>query len=148
MKQKSQITTFYIETLILVAVMIGILLVLTQIVGISRRESTQAKRLTEAVTIAQSAAEAAAAGEELSELEELLSLGEFTVTEAAGEETAEGIYRWQRENGRTQAYRLTVTRTRGESQVEDIIGVYTIDGEEPVYTLTVRRFEAGEEDAV
>ena len=100
MKQKSQITTFYIETLILVAVMIGILLVLTQIVGISRRESTQAKRLTEAVTIAQSAAEAAAAGEELSELEELLSLGEFTVTEAAGEETAEGIYRWQRENGR------------------------------------------------
>lgn len=57
MRKGQSITAFYVESLLLILVFIGILLALTQIFGLSRRESVQAKLLTNAVTLAQNAAD-------------------------------------------------------------------------------------------
>ena len=57
MKKGQSVTAFYVESLLLILVFVGILLALTQIFGLSRRESVQAKLLTNAVTLAQNAAD-------------------------------------------------------------------------------------------
>lgn len=58
MKKENHITAFYIEVLLLTLVLIGIVLVLTQIFAQGRRESAAARELTDAVCLAQNAAEA------------------------------------------------------------------------------------------
>ena len=55
---KKHITAFYLETLLLVAVFVAIILVLTGIFGVARAESSQAEHLTKAVLLAENAAEA------------------------------------------------------------------------------------------
>lgn len=68
MKKDNHITAFYIEVLLLTLVLIGIVLVLTQIFALGRKESASARELTDAVCLAQNAAEAFSAsdsGEEL-----------------------------------------------------------------------------------
>ena len=57
MKKGQSVTAFYVESLLLILVFVGILLALTQIFGLSRSESVQAKLLTNAVTLAQNAAD-------------------------------------------------------------------------------------------
>ena len=71
MKQKEHITAFYLETLLLIMVFVGIILVLTQIFGLARSRSSEAKDKTSAVCLCQNAAEAFSAS---SSSEELLSL--------------------------------------------------------------------------
>lgn len=62
---KKHITAFYLETLLLTAVFVSVILVLTGIFGRARAQSVQARQLTRAVTLAENAAEAmAAAGSE------------------------------------------------------------------------------------
>lgn len=68
MKKNGHITAFYLETLLLIVVFIGIILVLTQVFGLSRTQSREAKRLTNSVTLAANAAEAFSAAEEPAEL--------------------------------------------------------------------------------
>ena len=75
MKQRHQITAFYIEALILILVFVGIILVLTQVFGAGRALSSDADRLTRAVGLAQNAAEAVAAAEDEDALEEILDEG-------------------------------------------------------------------------
>ena len=58
MKKNGPITAFYLETLLLIVVFIGIILVLTQVFGLSRTQSREARRLTDAVILAQNGAEA------------------------------------------------------------------------------------------
>lgn len=149
MNRRSEVTAFYIETLVMITVMIGILLVLTQILGISRRESVRAKRLTEAVTIAQNTAEALAACAGLEEVPEFLGLTEAAVEEKDGAVVCRGTCLWNRSSGKetdageirtdqTTAYRIEIIRTETEGLAEDRISVYAEEGGEAVYTLTVR----------
>lgn len=149
MKKRGQITAFYIETLVMIVVMIGILLVLTQILGLSKRESVQARRLTEAVTIAQTAAEALAAEADLAEAAGIMGLENVTVTEEGGNTLCSGDYSWIRtertkssrgetEKQRTTVYRVDISRSPEGDLTEDVIRVYASDREDPVYTLTVR----------
>ena len=66
--KKGHITAFYLETLLLILVFVGIILVLTQIFGIARVKSSGARAKTSAVCLAQNAAEcfaAARTGEDL-----------------------------------------------------------------------------------
>ena len=63
MKNKEQITAFYLETLLLILVFIGIILILTQVFGLSRMQSREAAKLTDAVILAQNAAEAVSAAD-------------------------------------------------------------------------------------
>ena len=61
MKKNGHITAFYLETLLLIVVFIGIILILTQVFGLGRVQSVEAGRLTDAVILAQNAAEAVSA---------------------------------------------------------------------------------------
>ena len=71
MKKSGHITAFYVETLLLIVVFITIILLLTQVFGLARRQSADARELTDAVVLASNAAEALeAAGSP----EELLAL--------------------------------------------------------------------------
>lgn len=73
MKKNGHITAFYLETLLLIVVFIGIILILTQVFGLGRTQSVEAKRLTDAVILAQNAAEAVSAAEGSEELLALLN---------------------------------------------------------------------------
>lgn len=75
MKKKQHITAFYLETLLMIVVFIAIILVLTRVFGSARVQSTRAKRLTAAVTLAQNAAEAVSAAQTPQDLVEILNEG-------------------------------------------------------------------------
>ena len=51
MKRNHAVTAFYLETLLLIVVFLGIILVLTQVFGLARIQSASARQLTEAVTL-------------------------------------------------------------------------------------------------
>ena len=61
MRRHDHLTAFYIETLLLVMVFVSIILVLTGVFGLARKRASEAKLLTNAVTLSQNAAEAVAA---------------------------------------------------------------------------------------
>ncbi len=61
MKEKQHITTFYLETLLMMVVFVSIIMVLTRVFGGASVRSMQAKHLTNAVTLAQNTAEAVSA---------------------------------------------------------------------------------------
>lgn len=73
MKRKQHITAFYLETLLMIAVVISIILVLTKVFGGARVQSTRAKRLTDSVTLAQNTAEAVSLSHTPQELHDLLN---------------------------------------------------------------------------
>ena len=149
MKQKGQITAFYIETLIMITVMMGILLVLSQILGISRKESIQARRLTQAVTIAQSAAEAASSAGDLDSFQEALDLESFEILPDDGDgQICQGLYHWEgtdRSQGSaagTQAlaagsYRVWISRVQAEGLYTDTIRIYPAARVVEIFPLSV-----------
>ncbi len=61
--KKQQLTSFYLEALLLVASFVAVILVLTNVFGAARAQSAEARRLTQAVTLAANAAEAVSAAE-------------------------------------------------------------------------------------
>ncbi|MBE5997747.1 MAG: hypothetical protein E7240_10535 [Lachnospiraceae bacterium] len=71
-KRQNHITSFYLETLLLIGVLITIILVISQIFGIGQKQSKDAKMLTNAVTLAANTAEAVAGSDSLETLAELL----------------------------------------------------------------------------
>lgn len=76
MKRNGRITAFYLETLLLIVVFIGIILILTQVFGLSRIRSEEARTLTNAVTLAGNAAEAVASSDSPEALLALLNENE------------------------------------------------------------------------
>ena len=70
-----RVTSFYIETLILIVVFIAVILALTQVFGLAKKQSEEAKLLTGAVTLAQNAAEAFSAADSEETLFALLDEG-------------------------------------------------------------------------
>lgn len=72
MKKKNTVTAFYIETLLLVAVFMAVILVITQVFGMGRIESDGAGALTDAVTLAQNAAEAVSVSKSAAEVAAVL----------------------------------------------------------------------------
>ena len=71
--KRRHITGFYIETLVLIVIFVTVVLVLTQIFGVSRNESRSARMLTNAVTLAENAAEAVSASRDPEALAQLLN---------------------------------------------------------------------------
>ena len=72
---KKHITSFYVETLILILVFVAVILTLTQVFGMAKKQSEEAKLLTSAVTLAQNAAEAFSAADRGEALLALLDEG-------------------------------------------------------------------------
>lgn len=100
---KKHITAFYIETLLMITVLVVVMVVLSGVFGAARAKSADAKHLTKAVSLAESAAEAVSASESTGELRELLSgLGQ-TGMDGDNVTLSDGEYRveitWEPENG-------------------------------------------------
>ena len=85
MKKRGHNTAFYIETLLLITVFIGIILILTQIFAVSRKKSAEARNLTTAVLLAENAAEAFYAAESPEQFPEILFDDKKIAEEATGE---------------------------------------------------------------
>ena len=73
--KRQQLTTFYLEALLLVLVFVGMILVLTGVFGAARAQSAEARQLTRAVDLAANAAEAVAAADDPATLAALLDEG-------------------------------------------------------------------------
>lgn len=155
-KRRGQLTAFYLETLIMIVIMIGILLVLTQVLGASRAQSARAKRLTEAVTVAQSVAEASAKTDNLSDLEYLLDLSSMEVTGEAGEDqTCSALWRWEHKTVDADAnvqinymetdYRVMISRVWENGMAKDHIEIRDTDRDTKLYSLDVETHMGGEE---
>lgn len=85
--KRHRITTFYMETLFLIAVFIVVILVLTRVFGVGESQSRQARLLTSAVSLVQTAAEAVSGSTSLEDVEALLEKeGVDSVTVSEGTE--------------------------------------------------------------
>lgn len=88
MKEKRQITAFYLETLLMMVVFVSIIMVLTRVFGGASVRSKQAEYLTNAVTLAQNTAEAVSASRGPQELCTLLDEDHNAVLEEKDESGA------------------------------------------------------------
>ena len=120
MKKGQSVTSFYVESLLLVAVFVCILLALSSVFGLSRRESVRAGYLTSAVTLAQNAAEGFFLEDPVDRGEEETRYGADLTKDPAGEFLVR--IEWQREGD----------MLRGEVTVQK--------GAETLYTLPVARY--------
>ncbi|MBR5114016.1 MAG: hypothetical protein IK101_01830 [Oscillospiraceae bacterium] len=140
--KRHQLTSFYLEALLLVVIFVAMILVLTGVFGAARVESTQARHLTQAVTLASNAAEAVSSSKDLSQTAELLDEGGNVRTS----------------DGRLEAYYQAdcspCTDGRGDlvltvswepspedpSLVTSRIEVFSSNENKPVYTLETARW--------
>lgn len=72
MKQKSHLTSFYVETLLMVLIFTGMIVLLSSVFSLARVQSVRSRRLTNAVCLAQNAAEAVAASTSVQDVLEIL----------------------------------------------------------------------------
>ena len=72
MKQKSHLTSFYVETLLMILIFTGMIVLLSSVFSLARVRSVQARRLSNAVCLAQNAAEAVAASTSAQDVLEIL----------------------------------------------------------------------------
>ncbi|MBR0352879.1 MAG: hypothetical protein IJH53_06705 [Oscillospiraceae bacterium] len=61
--KRNELTSFYLEALLLIVAFVAIILVLTGVFGTARAQSAEARELTQAVMLASNAAEAVAAAD-------------------------------------------------------------------------------------
>lgn len=140
--KRQQLTSFYLEALLLVVIFVAMILVLTGVFGAARAQSAAARRLTQAVTLAANAAEAVSAADSLEQAATLLD-GGGNVHAVDG--MLEGNYFSDGSpcaDGRGEL-RLTVSwepSAEDASVVTSRIAVYAADEEEPLYTLETARW--------
>ncbi len=133
MKVKKHITSFYIETLILVLVFVAVILTLAQVFGLAKKQSEEAKLLTAAVTVAQNAAEAFSVSDNDEKLLSLLDEGGNA--EITGG-TVEAYYRADMTPDRSGSLRVSVERKAVSPFFsEGAIRVFRADTGEEIYSL-------------
>ena len=136
MTKREHITGFYLETLLLIVVFVAIILVLTQVFGLSRAQSAEAKMLTNAVCLAQNAAEAVSAAESP---EALLSLLDEGGNARAGErESVLATYDDDMRPDTEGPVTVEVTwepSDGDERMIYSTVSVWRTGASEPVYTL-------------
>ena len=147
MKRNGHITAFYFETLLLVLVFLGIILILTQVFGMGRIQSAKAAQLSDAVTLAQNAAEAVSAAKSPTELAALL-VPDAGLREKTASTGARTLIRFDRNLRPDPAgvYQLTISwDEEADGFVSSHIAVFYSTEEDAVYTLDTAAFhgEAG-----
>lgn len=146
MRKNGQVTAFYLETLLLILVFIAIILVLTQVFGLGRMQSAEAKGLNDAVTLAQNAAEAVAASESAEELLGLLNTSDNAapLADTAGVSARYDASLRPDPSGR---YRVDTTwleeRDAAGTMVRSVILVYLDGSAEPLYRLETAAYHKG-----
>ena len=145
MKKHAHITAFYLETLLLIIVFIGIILVLTRVSGICRSMSTDAELLSNAVCLAQNAAEAVSASDSPDTLAALLDEGGNVHASGSG---VEALYEKNMTPDQDGDAPLRVLIT-WEPSLEDsrfirsAISVYSRNRDRPVYELATAVYLEG-----
>ena len=142
MKERHRITGFYLETLLLIVVFIAIILVLTQVFGLGKRQSSQAELLTNAVCLAQNAAEAVSASDSPEAVAALLNRGE-NARVVSGYVQAGYSRDMTPESGDAPALlvRIGWEPTAGDEQmIHSTIQVFHSGQQEPLYTLETAVF--------
>lgn len=134
------ITAFYIETLVLIAAFIVVILVLARVFALAGRQSEQAQILTRAVRLAENAAEAVAASDSGEALAALLDEnGNVCETAGYGGTAYRAKYDRDMRSAPEGDFWVDVTwqpqRSGAGTFVQSTVYVYWNGGEEPVYTL-------------
>ena len=137
MKKRDHITAFYIEALLLIAVFIGVIMLLTGVFAQAKLESSRAKHLTDAVTLAQNGAEAFAAAKVPDDIFALLNENGNGLQIEQGETPCYRFrYNSDLEPDPSGCYWMTVPwLPESGSLVKSLIQVYFEGQEEAVYTL-------------
>lgn len=153
-KRQQHITAFYMEMLVLIAVFMVVILVLTQVFALSRRQSTQARVLTNAVCLAENTAQLVAASDSWETFVALLGEGWRIPTRNDADRMIRCAYYddvgekpLQESTG--NYYVEVEWIPAGEDAaglMEGCIAVYWRGGAEPVYTLETAVCLGGETD--
>jgi hypothetical protein len=143
MKRNGQITAFYFETLLLIVVFLSIILVLTQVFGMTRQQSAAARQLTDAVTLAGNAAEAVSASADPAELLKLLNEN-GNAEELPDASGVKAFYDNEKNPDPQGAYCVQVSwqpeKTARGTMVSSVIQVCHGSSEEPIYSLETASF--------
>lgn len=141
--KKQQITAFYLEALLLIVVFVGIILVLTSIFGLSKARSSDAKLLTNAVSLAQNTAEAVSAADSPEALLALLDEGNAELVDADGQTSVCARYDADMTPDPAGAMRVEATWQPEEGAAGTLVSStirVLCEGTEPVYTLDTAIF--------
>lgn len=128
-----RVTSFYVETLILIVVFVAVILALTLVFGLAKRQSEEAKLLTGAVTLAQNAAEAFSAADGAEALFTLLNEGGNAVLEGGVVKASYGADMQPDPNG---VLRVEIERVPGSGPTaEGTVRVVRRDTGEEIYSI-------------
>ncbi len=150
-RDHSPVVAFYMETLLLIVVFVGILILLVQVFGLGKQRSAEARLLTTAVALAENTAEAAAARENGQDVLALLSEnGNAMIEETASENGSYVIEAHYRADGTPDmngilSVRLVCTRTPGEAGAWDEYAITVSESgrETPLYELASSAYRKG-----
>ena len=140
--KRQQLTSFYLEALLLLSIFVAMILVLTGVFGTARARSAEARRLTQAVTLAANAAETLYAADSPEQAAALLDEGGNVRIVKDGLEAA------YLSDGSpcTDGQGVLILTMSWEPSAEDAalvmsrIAVYAAEEEEPVYVLETGRY--------
>lgn len=144
---RRRMTSFYLEALLLILVFVAIILVLTQVFGLGKVQSAQARTLTEGVHLAVNGAEAFAASASPEELAAILDEGgnAALMTDTAGVTARYDMDLQPDPRGRlTMEIYWLPEHLAGGDLVKATILVRLDGGEEPVYRLETAAFQKGD----
>ena len=138
MKQKSHLTSFYVETLLMMLIFTGMIVILSSVFSLARVRSVHARRLSNAVCLAQNAAEAVAASTSAQDVLEILEEeGNGELTDSSGTPAVRLFYDDDMHADSDGVCSVTVTweKTDRDDFVVSNITVAHDDEAEPVYEL-------------
>ena len=141
--KRNELTSFYLEALLLIVAFVAIILVLTGVFGTARAQSAEAKELTQAVMLASNAAEAVAAADSLEQAAAMLDVGGNVRISDGKIEACYFSDGSPCADGKGDLL-LTVTRESSAEDpglVESRITVSAADDGETVYTLETASFK-------
>ena len=141
MNERRAVTAFYVETLMMILVFIGIMMVLTRIFVLSKTQENEARNLTRAVTIAGNVAEGLSLSDDVETNMKKTGLEGSLVENTEKKKIYEGKWTWPGKNPgqKGQNYKVRITLTRDRKMVHHLIQIYCGDEKKPVYTIETDR---------
>ena len=137
--RRRHVANFYMETLILVVVLVAVILVLTRVFAFSADLSSRAGRLTRAVHLAENAAEAVAASDGIDTLRMLLEEnGNVQVRQEGADSILSAWYDEDMQPVSDGKFRVEVSWGSEDAAgdfAESTVSVYWMEETEPLYVL-------------
>ncbi|MBQ6372739.1 MAG: hypothetical protein IJJ22_06430 [Oscillospiraceae bacterium] len=141
--KRTQLTSFFLEALLLVTAFVAMILVLTGVFGTAHAQSAEAGLLSQAVALASNAAEAANAADSPEMTAALLDEGGNVLFENG---TIEAFYNADGSScpSGTGKLRLTLTwepAATDDPLIKNRISIYNTDKETVIYTLETAKYQ-------